>query len=197
MKQEDKALTLLESNNGYLTTKTAKDNGINTATLTRMEKRGLIERAAHGLYVGMDIIPDPFYVAQYRCPKGVFSHETALFFNDLSDRMPLQLMMTIPSGWNTRLLLNDDVMVFYNKAEYMGIGAKEAVTPYGLSVTVYDTERTLCDCLRSIDKLDKDLVLTALKRYMKNPAGDKAKMLEFATMFKIRDIVMRYMEVLS
>jgi hypothetical protein len=64
-------------------------------------------------------------------------------------------------------------------------------------VAVYDAERTLCDCLRSIDKLDKDLVLTALKRYMKTPGIDKAKLLEYAAVFKIRDTVLRYMEVLS
>ena len=62
---------------------------------------------------------------------------------------------------------------------------------------VYDAPRTICDCLRNVDKLDKDLILTALKRYMKDPSGDKAKLLEYAAMFKIRDMVLRYMEVLS
>lgn len=197
MKQEDRVLRLFESNDGYLTTKAAKENDINAATLTRMEERGLIDRVARGLYVSIDTIPDPFYIAQYRCPKGVFSHETALFFNNLSDRTPFQLMMTIPSGWNTRLLSNGNVMIFYNKDEYMEVGVFETMTQYGRPVKVYDAPRTICDCLRSIDKLDKDLVLTALKRYMKDPFGDKAKLLEFATMFKIRDVVMRYMEVLS
>ncbi|MCL1809915.1 MAG: type IV toxin-antitoxin system AbiEi family antitoxin domain-containing protein [Clostridiales bacterium] len=197
MKQEDIVMSLLEKNNGYLTAKAAGEHGVSATTLKRMTERGLIERAVRGLYISIDLIPDPFFIAQYRCPQGVFSHETALYFNDLSDRTPFQLMMTIPSGWNTRLLADDDVMIFYNKAKYAKLGAAEAVTPYGRSVTIYDAERTLCDCLRNVDKLDKDLVLTALKRYMKDPAGDKAKLLEFAATFKIRDTVMRYMEVLS
>jgi len=197
MTQEQTALTLLKNGGGYLTAKTAGENGVSPSTLKRMEERGLTERAARGLYVSTDIIPDPYFVAQYRCPQGVFSHETALFFHDLSDRTPFQLMMTIPSGWNTRLLSSDDVMIFYCKPKQAKLGAVESVTPYGRAVTVYDIERTLCDCLRSIDKLDKDLALTALKRYMKNPAGDKAKLLEYAGLFKIRDITLRYMEVLS
>jgi predicted transcriptional regulator of viral defense system len=197
MSQEEIALGLLKNSNGYLTAKAAGENGVGPPTLKRMAERGVIERAAHGLYVREDILPDPFYVAQYRCPQGVFSHETALFFHGLSDRNPLRLMMTIPSGWNTRLLSSDDILFFYSKPENARLGVVEAITPYGLAVAVYDAERTLCDCLRSLDKLDKDLVLTAIKRYMKDSAGDKARLLEYASLFKIRDVVLRYMEVLS
>jgi predicted transcriptional regulator of viral defense system len=195
--QEQTALELLKNGNGYLTAKTAGENGVKPITLKRMEERGLVERVARGLYTAADIIPDPFFVAQYRCPQGVFSHETALFFHDFSDRTPFQMMMTIPSGFNTRLITNNDMMIFYSKPKQAKLGAVKAITPYGLTVIVYDIERTLCDCLRNIDKLDKDLVLTALKRYMKDPASDKAKLLEYAAAFKIRDIVLRYMEVLS
>jgi predicted transcriptional regulator of viral defense system len=197
MTQQQTALSLLKNNNGYLTAKKAGENGVSPVTLKRMEERGLVERVERGLYVGADIIPDPFFVAQYRCPQGIFSHETALFFHDFSDRTPFQLMMTIPSGWSTRLFSSEDMMIFYSKPKHAKLGAATTVTPYGLAVTAYDIERTLCDCLRNVDKLDKDLVLTALKRYMKDPAGDKAKLLEYASTFKIRDIVLRYMEVLS
>jgi len=197
MSQKETALSLLNNGNGYLVTEKAVSYGVNPVTLKRMEETGLIERVAHGLYIGADVIPDPFYIAQYRCPKGVFSHETALFFNDFSDRTPFQLMMTIPSGWNTRLISSNDVLIFYCKPIYMDLGVCEMITSYGHKVNVYNIERTLCDCLRSIDKLDKDLVLTALKRYMKNPVSNKSLLLEYATTFKIRDTVVKYMEVLS
>jgi predicted transcriptional regulator of viral defense system len=95
-------LALLDEHGGYFTAKDARENGIDNKTLQRTVKRGLIERVAHGLYVGSDILPDPFFVAQYRCPKGIFSHETALFLHDLCDRVPLRLAMTIPSGWNSQ-----------------------------------------------------------------------------------------------
>ena len=197
MPQEDIVISMLKNNKGYLTAKAARENGVQNYALQRMEGRGLIERAARGLYVGADTIPDTFAVAQYRCPKGVFSHETALFLHDLSDRMPMQLMMTIPSGWNTRLLRDDGIMFFYSAPKYARLGVVDIETTAGLTVMAYDAERTLCDCLRSVHKLDKDLVLDALKRYMKKPGVDKAKLLEYAAVFKIRDLVLKYMEVLS
>jgi len=194
--QEDKVLLLLDAHSGYLTAKTAQENGIYNATLLRMTGHGIIDRAARGLYVGADVIPDPFFITQYRCAKGVFSHETALFLHDFSDRTPLRLMMTIPSGWNTKLLSSGDLNFFYCMQKNIRLGAVKKTTPYNLEVIVYDAERTICDCLRSIDKLDKDLVLTALKRYLKKPGSDKAKLLEYAAIFKIRNTVLTYMEVL-
>ena len=189
--------SLLEQNGGYLTTNTAKRNGLNSKTLQRVAERGLIERAAHGLYVGADIFPDPLYIAQYRCPKGVFSHETALFLHDLSDRVPLKLMMTIPSGWNTKLLKDNEMLFFYSRPKNMELGVSKAKTTSGKTVRAYDSERTLCDCLKNIDKLDRDLVITALKRYVKITSKDNAKLLEYASALKIRDTVYRYLEVLS
>jgi predicted transcriptional regulator of viral defense system len=181
---------------GYLTSKQAKENGVSNLILQRMAERGMIERAAHGLYIGTEIFPDRFFVAQYRCPKGIFSNETALFLHDLSDRDPLRLAMTIPSGWNSKLLTDPDYEFFYSNPKKMGLGVSETETPSGMKVKAYDAERTLCDCLRNLDRLDRDLVLTALKRYVKGSGRDSAKLLEYASVLNIRDIVYRYLEVL-
>ena len=197
MDMVEKVYSLLKERNGYLTTKEALENDINNKTMQRMADRGLIERVAHGLYVGMDIFPDRFYIAQFRCPKGVFSNETALFLHNLSDRDPLKLMITIPSGWNTKLLTDDNIVFFYSSPKKIELGVCETKTPSGMKVKVYDIEKTLCDCIKNIDKLDRDLVITALKRYVKNKNRDNAKLLEYATTLKIRDIVYRYLEVLA
>ena len=197
METVEKVYALLKERGGYLTSKEARENGVENKALQRMAERGLIDRAAHGLYVGADIFPDPFYVTQYRCPKGVFSHETALFLHDVSDRDPLRMMMTIPAGWNSQLLTNESVLFFYNTPKKMRLGVCEIETPSGMKVRAFDIERTLCDCLRNIDKLDRDLVLTALKRYVKEKSRDSAKLLEYAAALKIRDMVYRYLEVLA
>jgi hypothetical protein len=104
--------------------------------------------------------------------------------------------MTIPSGWNSPLLTDKDMLFFYNRPKWMELGVCETNTPSGVKVKAYDAERTLCDCLRNIDKLDRDLVLSALKQYAKGNERDSAKILEYASMLKIRDMVYRYLEVL-
>jgi predicted transcriptional regulator of viral defense system len=197
MDAAEKIYELMKQHRGYLTAREAREYGVENKTLQRMTSKGLIERAAHGLYVSVDIIPDPFFVAQFRCPKGVFSHETALFLHDLSDRDPLRLMMTIPAGWNSKMLPDENIVFFYNTPKKMAYGICETETPSGVKVKAFDAERTLCDCLRNVDKLDRDLVITAVKRYAKRKEKDSAKLLEYASDFKIRDMVYRYLEVLS
>ncbi|MCL2367312.1 MAG: type IV toxin-antitoxin system AbiEi family antitoxin domain-containing protein [Oscillospiraceae bacterium] len=196
MDNAEKVLALMKQNNGYLSSKEAKQNDIENKVLQRMAERGIIERVAHGLYTEAGIFSDSFFVAQHRVPKGIFSHETALFLHDLSDRNPLRLMMTIPAGWNSKLLTDNTMFFFYNRPKRLALGACEIKTPFGMQVSAYDVERTICDCLKYIDKLDRDLVLTALKRYLKSEQRDNAKLLEYATALKIRDEVYRYMEVL-
>ena len=197
MDKVEKALALMKQNSGYLSSKEAQQNDIENKVLQRMVERGLIERVAHGLYAETGVFSDAFFVAQHRVPKGVFSHETALFLHDLSDRDPLRLMITIPAGWNSKILTDDTMLFFYNRPKRLALGTCEIKTPFGMQVRTYDVERTLCDCLKHIDKLDRDLVLTALKRYLKSEQRDNAKLLEYATILKIRDEVYRYLEVLT
>lgn len=198
MEAKDLVIKIMNKNNGILTSKDARKLGIDNKVLQRMHKSGELERLEHGIYMDSDQIEDEYFLTQYRCKRGIFSHETALFFNDLSDRTPLQLMLTIPSGYNTRLLKDKQrYKFFYIKEELHSIGKITITTPFGNTVYAYDKERTICDCLKKIEFLDADLVLDAIKKYMRMPGSDFAKLLEYAEIFNVRDQVRQYMEVLS
>lgn len=191
-------LELMKKNNGILESKQAKEAGIDNKILQRLNQSGEIERVGRGIYIDANYMEDEYFITQYRCKRGIYSHETALFFHDLSDRAPLQLMLTIPSGYNTRLLRNKDkYKFFYSNKELYEIGKMSLQSPYSNEIVVYNKERTICDCLRKKDKLDTDLVITAVKQYMKEPGADFAKLLEYAELFNIRELVRQYMEVLS
>ena len=193
----DTITEILKTNNGMLTAADARNAGIANKDLQRLTEAGLFERISRGLYIVVPDIADEYLVAQYKCGKGVFSHETALYFHGLSDRTPFVLMMTIPSGYNTRLLADKDTYrFFYCKPELHSIGITTAQSPHGNSLHVYDKERTLCDCIKKKAVLDSDLVLSAVKQYMGENGTDLAKLLDYAETLKIRDIVRQYMEVL-
>jgi hypothetical protein len=107
-------------------------------------------------------------------------------------------MMTIPSGYNTRLLKDkNSYRFFYCKPDVHSLGITTLLSPHGNALLVYDRERTLCDCIKKKGSLDSDLVLTALKQYMGESGADLAKLLSYAEILKIRGTVRQYMEVLS
>lgn len=198
MSGKELILELLKKNNGILKSKILTELGIDNKILQRLVLSGEIERVERGLYIGLSYIEDEYLVTQYRCKQGIYSHETALFFHDLSDRTPFQLMLTIPTGYNTRILKDIvNYKFFYCRKELCEIGKMKLKSPYGNEIIVYDKERTICDCIKKMDKLDIDLVLTAVKQYMRTSGSDFAKLLEYAEIFHIREKVRQYMEVLT
>jgi predicted transcriptional regulator of viral defense system len=163
-----------------------------------MQQSGEIERVGHGVYMDPNKLEDEYLLTQYRCKKGIFSHETALYFHELADRTPFQMMLTIPSGYNTRLLKEKEkCKFFYIAAELHSIGEITMSTPFGNKIQVYNKERTICDCLKKKEQLDGDLVTEAVKQYLKTPGSDYAKLLKYAGIFNIKDLVRKYMEVLT
>ncbi|MCD4715020.1 MAG: type IV toxin-antitoxin system AbiEi family antitoxin domain-containing protein [Clostridiales bacterium] len=189
---------LLKEKNGILTSGEAREAGVSYKTIQRMKQSGEIQKLEQGLYMDPNQMEDEFFLTQYRCKKGIFSHETALYFHDLSDRMPLQMMLTIPSGYNTRLLKEKDKYKFFYIDEKLHIiGKTTTETPYGHQVFVYDKERTICDCIKKKDQLDADIINESLRRYMKMPGADYSLLLGYAEIFKIKDLVRKYMEVLT
>ena len=109
MYMNEKIMQFIASNNGMINTYEAKKNNISLKRLQRLEMNGELERVVQGLYLHNNFIIDPFYVAQYRSSKSVFSHLTALYLHRLSDENPLVITMTIPSDWNTQLLKEKEI----------------------------------------------------------------------------------------
>lgn len=197
MSNKDKVLKFIHENNGVIRAQDVRQMGMDTKILQRLDKSGDLERIAHGLYMDTSHLEDPFLVAQYRCPKGVFSMDTALYLHQLSDRNPVKFSITIPSGWNTALLTESSrYRFFYLKDSLWEMGQSTIVSAYGNALTVYNVERTICDCIRKIDELDRDEVLSAVKTYMKRPDTKWHELMIYAELFHIRDTVRQYMEVL-
>ena len=107
------------------------------------------------------------YLLHLRCGQAVFSHETALFFHDLTDREPLKYTITVRTGYNPSRLQEDGFQVYTVKKDLHEIGIIAMQTSFGHSVPVYDMERTICDLLRSRKNVEMQVFQDALKQYAK------------------------------
>ena len=192
----EKIEKLLNKRNGIITTSEVEDLGINSRILTRMIERGIIERVARGIYISVDTIEDTYFTAQAICKKGIFSHETALYFHDLCDRTPIKFQLTVPTNYNNILIKNKNYQFFYLKDELYEIGITEMKTPYGNKVKVYDLERTICDIIRNKKKIEIALFTDAMKRYAERKDRDSIKLHKYAKIFNIEDELRKYLEVL-
>lgn len=197
MNDEEKVLELMKKNGGLIKTSDATSQNINKMALVRLVKKGLINRLEKGLYIDAEKIEDSYYVFQYKCPKAIFSHETALYFHDLTDRTPIEFMVTVPSGYNSRLIKDNQYKFSYIKDDLYDLGKIKVKTPYGNEVYCYDIERTICDIIKDKNKIEKYQFTDALKRYMDLKIKDIPKLYEYAKKFNIKDEVKKYIEVLN
>jgi len=151
---------------GILTSKEMYELGIDKRTLSYWVKVGKINRLARGVYTLPDALVDWLYVLQLRCKQGVFSHETALYLHGISDRTPLENVMTVPSGYNADSFSEDPISFRYINRKLHKIGVTKMKTSHGNMVNVYDLERTICDVIRSRETMDKAIVNSALREYI-------------------------------
>lgn len=197
MNNRDLVYELMKKNAGILTSKVAGDNGIDNKVLQRLCNDGDVERISRGIYLDANFIEDEYFVMQLRCKQCIFSHETALYLHGLSDRNPIELTVTVPSGHNTRLMEDKDkYRFFYIKKDLHEMGLISVKSNFGNSVKVYDLERTICDCIKKRKELDSDLVVSAIKAYMRLSNKNFPKLLEYANVLNVKREVKQYMEVL-
>ncbi len=181
--------TILKKNDGTVTAAQAGKAGIS-------HESGDLERPAFGVYSLPDEFIDKMYIAQLRRPKIIYSHETALFLHDLTDRDPLSYAVTVPTGYNPAKLREEGFTVFTIKRALHELGKMSLKTMFGHSVAAYSMERTICDCLRSRNKMDIAIVTDAIKRYAGRKDKDFNTLMRMAEMFHVSKLLGNYMEVL-
>ena len=136
------------------------------------------------------------YATQQRRPKIIYSHETALFLHNLTDRDPISYSVTVPTGYNTVKLREEGFTVYTIKRDLHTVETTEAETMFGHTVRVYTMERTICDCLRSRSRMDMTLLTDALRRYVRRKDKNLNTLMKTAKTFRVEQPLRHYMEVL-
>ena len=108
----DRLDLLFQQNNGIVKTAQVLEIGIAKSTFYAYAKQRGVEQAAHGVYVSPDAWTDAMYLLHLRCAQAVFSHESALFFHDLTDREPNPYSITVKTGYNPASLQADGIKVY-------------------------------------------------------------------------------------
>ena len=121
---------------------------------------------------------DELFSLSQRSNLIVFSHESALFLKGLSERIPFEQTVTIPSSKKLAASISEHCRVYYVKDELLHIGKTTLKTTLGNPVPAYDSERIICDIIRSRSRIADETFLSSLKLYVSNPKkSDKTELL--------------------
>ena len=187
---------LIKTTGGVITANLVNENNIHREYLRELIRQGKLERVSYGVYITPDVWEDKMLIHQLRKKKMIYSHETALFMNELTDREPLVYSVTVPFGYNDSRLKKEGLIVHTVKKELFELGAIVKKTAFGNDVKVYDPERSICDLIRDRNNQDQAIITDALKKYTVRQDRDLNKLITFAGKFRVEKILTSYLGVL-
>ena len=187
---------IAKEHGSIIETKIAAQHGISKAMLYKLCKEDKIHRIVKGQYILPDDMEDELLSISKRSTQIIFSHETALFLNGISDRTPFEHTITAPSGCSPSAAIKAECKVYYIKSDLFDLGRTMLNTPAGNEVPVYDLERTICDMIRSHNKVGMETFFAALKLYAASPKKDLNKLHSYAKKMRVANALWQYLEVL-
>ena len=187
---------LAENTNGYFSLKTAAESGITRWQVQELLRNGKIQKVSYGLYALKNVIPDELFITQLLCPKAVFSHESALFFNGYSDQVPFRYTVSVPHGYVSKSL-SEQYDVRHVSKESAEEGIAIIKSDLGNDLRVYCIERTLCELLHKPSDLDKERFIPAIQKYLRSKNKDILTLMHFAKMFRVEKRLLPYLEAVQ
>jgi len=192
----EKIRDILKGQNGILLTSDLLKYGIPRIYLSALEKSGEIRRISRGVYAAAGHMLDEMAAIQARYKGAIFSHETAAYLLDLTDRTPLFYSVTVPAGYNATSLKASGAKVYFVNRDLYPLGLITVKSPSGNDIRTFNLERTICDMLRSRNQIDIQQVNESLKRYVSKKERNVDLLYSYAKKFRIQKIVREYIEVL-
>ena len=189
---------IANNSDGIITTKQVEEAGLSRSILKPFVEEGLLLKESQGIYSLSETIADEYKLIQIRSDNAIFSYGTALYLLGMSDRVPHNIDVTVPQGYNVSRIKKDypSIRFHYVKKELWELGIIETQSPMGANVKVYDKERCICDLIRDKKNIDMQLYTQAVKEYFKS-GSNMRKILKYGKQFGVEEKLRTYMEVLS
>ena len=165
--------------------------GIGKSKIAQLCEMNVIERVKHGYYhwsndfVGGDIV-----ILKKLFPDVIFCMETAAFYYRYSDRTPAQWNFAIKRNVShTRTEIDYPfVNAYRTKDELLNLG----VAIYeidGFEVKMYDRDRTVCDFLRRMNDVDKEIFNKVILGYINDPKRNIPNLMKYAKELRVTEKV--------
>jgi predicted transcriptional regulator of viral defense system len=203
--QQERAISLLEQH-GMLRLFELIAEGITAATVSRMERKGLIVQLGRGLYQLSDAPLDAYHSlaeATKLVPRGVICLDSALAFHELTDRIPRHVWMAIGfREWKPRITQPAIQIVCFGP-KVLTPGIKEHIIE-GVAVRIYEPAKTIVDLFyharqlrRHGSKTSPTQAIQGMKEALRLRKATPAEIARSAEEAGIWKVVQPYLEALT
>jgi len=193
-----KALQIFEDHHGILRTQHALRLGISPRTFYALRDEGYIIRLSRGLYQLSDRPVSEHHdliIATQRVRRGIVCLISALAYRHLTTQIPHQVYLALPKDAEKPRLEYPPLRLFWFSRDAYQAGFEEH-TLDGTVVRIYCAEKSVADCFKFRNKIGLDVTLEALKLYRESENFDLEKLMIFARIDRMENVLRPYLEAL-
>ena len=176
------------SHNYVMTTAELTASKLYYADIKQLLDEGLIERVRRGYYHWtQDNGESEVVIINRLFPDAVLCMETALFYYKYSDRTPIEWSFAIDKNVSKRRTKIDYpfIRAYRVESELVTLGETKGEIDCH-EVRIYDRDRTICDVLRNINKMDKEIFNKAVQGYVKDAKKNIPNLMEYAKVLRVQ-----------
>ncbi|MDR0320493.1 MAG: type IV toxin-antitoxin system AbiEi family antitoxin domain-containing protein [Treponema sp.] len=191
MKPVEEIRRMFESSGGMLRTKELYTRRVFYNDIRQFINDGLIEKIRYGYYQWIDENnPSEARLINQLFPDGILNMDTALFYYGYSDRTPLawNLAVSKDSGKSRFKIDYPFVRPYFVEPALLDLGLSSGVID-GNPVRIYDKERTICDCLRYRNKMDREIFVKSIQRYVNDTSKNIPRLMLYAKKLRVTSVV--------
>jgi len=159
--------------------------------IQRLLNDGVIEKIKQGCYHLIDEHNESeANIINRLFPDAVICMNTALFYYGYSDRTPSEWHLAVDKDISRYRVKIDYpfVKTYFLESALLDIGATDGQIDLN-PVRIYDRDRTICDCLRYMRKMDKEIFNKAIQGYVADPKKNVPNLMQYAKRLRVQNKV--------
>ena len=159
MRSEDGIRKLFEQHGYVMRTAELRAARIYYEDIQKLLVNGVIEKIKQGYYHFIDEYNySEANIINRLFPDAVLCMNTALFYYGYSDRTPSEWHLAVDKDISKYRVRIDYpfVKTYFLESSLLSLGVTEGRIDLNI-VRIYDRDRTICDCLRYMGKMDKEV----------------------------------------
>ena len=193
---KERPIAIFRKHGGQLRMSEAIAYGITRYMLYSLRDKGIIEQVSRGVYRLVELPPvsNPDLVTvSLRFPNAVICLISALSYHNITTQIPHVVSVAVPRDSRTPSLNYPPIQAHRFSKESYNSGIENHSID-GVPVKIYNPEKTLADCFKFRNKIGMEVVLEALKFYRSRQQFNLEKLLAYAKICRVKNIMTPYLE---
>ena len=177
----------------------AKAAGLSSTALTRMVRKGELERMGRGLYrvVSMEGYDQPDILeASLLVPRGVVVLVSALAFHRIGTHTARAVWMQIPANYPRPRATWPPLEIIRSRVPEAFTAGVEEYEISGHKVRITNPERTIVDCFKHRNKVTLELCLEALRERLRYHHRCLPEIHRYAKLLRVERVMRPYLEAM-